>query len=608
MDARAIERKLREIEGREGVEILYACESGSRAWGFASPDSDFDVRFLYRQPLERYLTAGRIEDTMVVMEGVFDGSGWDLIKAGSLLLKSNGSLLEWLHSPVVYRSKEGFLERWREVGGQFSRVALIHHYRGLTVKMVSGSLIERWRRPKDYLYGLRAILAAQWILEHDCQPPVAFEELIPIAPPGVREKIEELLRLKVKTSEGHRIEPMQGLDQFLKVSLEEISERVETLSSRGPTRRSVDGLLQEELVPSRRGAALREPDFSVQRVRQSDMLFLDVIAGSHAYGTNVEGSDLDRRGIFVAPPGFLLGLHRIKQVSDQRQDQVYFELGRFFELALKSNPNVLELLAIPEECIQKRHPLFLSLSQGLFLSKECARTFSEYAMGQIRKARGLNKKIIDPEPEIRRSVLEYCEILSQAGSVPLLQWLDDHELKAEECGLTSLADAHNVFALYGGDDGNYRGLVSERSRDALIISQIRASARPRAWMVFRGDAFRAHCKAHREYWQWVKERNEERFSVNAGQGGGYDGKNLMHTFRLLEMAREIAEEGRLRVRRPNRAFLLQVRAGEFSYQEVLARVEESLARVEEAFEKSDLPETPDVDRVNDLLLEIRSRF
>jgi len=127
-------------------------------------------------------------------------------------------------------------------------------------------------------------------------------------------------------------------------------------------------------------------------------------------------------------------------------------------------------------------------------------------------------------------------------------------------------------------------------------------------MRFNENSFKAHCKAHREYWQWVEERNSERYENNAAHGRGYDSKNLMHTIRLLEMAYEIACEGTLRVRRPNREFLLRIRAGEFAYEELLAKAEHLYAGLPPAFAASELPDEPDRARVNELLIRIRRAF
>jgi hypothetical protein len=127
-------------------------------------------------------------------------------------------------------------------------------------------------------------------------------------------------------------------------------------------------------------------------------------------------------------------------------------------------------------------------------------------------------------------------------------------------------------------------------------------------MLFNHDAFRAHCKAHREYWEWVGQRNEKRYITNTQHGRGYDSKNLLHTIRLLDMASEIAREGVLHIRRPNREYLLRVRSGEFEYDDLISYAEEQLAGVVAAFEVSHLQDRPDRQRVNRLLVEIREAF
>jgi hypothetical protein len=165
-----------------------------------------------------------------------------------------------------------------------------------------------------------------------------------------------------------------------------------------------------------------------------------------------------------------------------------------------------------------------------------------------------------------------------------------------------------MFAIYQDQEGITRGLVSQKDPDALIFSSVPKDAEPIGWMHFNENSFKAHCKAHREYWQWVEERNSERYENNATHGRGYDSKNLMHTIRLLEMAYEIACEGTLRVRRPNREFLLRIRAGEFAYEELLAKAEHLYAGLPPAFAASGLPDEPDRARVNELLIRIRRAF
>ncbi|MEO5917464.1 MAG: nucleotidyltransferase domain-containing protein [Luteolibacter sp.] len=592
------------IEHSHNIRILYACESGSRAWGFASPDSDYDIRFVFVRPEHSYLsTQEGLESIDLPLEGELDAGGWDIRKAARLLGRSNGALVEWLHSPIVYRDLADFRFRWQIAARTvFSPRASSDHYRGLAKQMVLGKLNTEMVRAKDYLYALRAVLSAGWVAAGRGIPPVPFPDLVPTAPLEVRKLIPDLLEHKARTAECERMQRVPVLDAFLKnfldgaVSLPQGSGDLEPL----------DLLLRTEI---RRPVSIPVPgDFTLGRIRRPDMLLFDTVAGSHAYGTAIEGSDEDRRGVFVAPRAFLAGLDVIGQVADERSDQVYYELGNFVSLLLKNNPNALELLAMPVDCIRHCHPLFALLKPGIFLSKLCAKTFGEYAMGQIRKARGLNKKIVNPQPERRLSLLDFCHVPDGQGSVPVLLWLAEKNIDPSKCGLTSVQHTSGLYAIYQDGARSYRGLVSPRDSDALVFSSVPKEAAPVCWMHFNHDAFRAHCKAHREYWEWVGQRNEERFATNVEHGRGYDSKNLMHTLRLLEMAGEIAEEGVLRIRRPNRDYLLRVRAGEFEYEDLVSRAEQKLAEVISAFEKSNLPEQPDRGQVNRVLVEIRENF
>jgi predicted nucleotidyltransferase len=592
---------LERIEARHGVRIVYACESGSRAWGFASPDSDYDIRFLFARAESDHVSVWDKADTIELpLENELDAGGWDVRKAARLLGKSNGALVEWLHSPVVYRCEPGFRERWQSTArAVFSPRATREHYMGLARQMVLGKLQAEKVRAKDYLYALRAVLCARWIATAKGIPPVPFGGLVPTAPPEVQFLIPELLEHKARTAEGDRMERIGAIDAFLKEALEERVDLPEGNSDGA----ALDRLFRGEI---RRAPQIpRFSDFTLERVRQPELLLMDAVAGSRAYGTNLELSDEDRRGVFAAPPEFLLGLEEIEQVSDERGDEVYYELGHFMALLLRNNPNALELLAMPEDCIRHRHPAFDLLRPEVFLSKLCAKTFGEYAMGQIRKARGLNKKIVNPQPEQRRAMLDFCHVPEGQGSVPVLEWLSTRGIDPRKCSLTAVQHAAGMYAIYDDPRSESRGLVSPKDPDALIFSSVTKAAVPVAWMHFNQDAFQAHCKAHREYWEWVGQRNPERYATNAQHGRGYDSKNLMHTLRLLDMAGEIAREGVLRVRRPNRDFLLRVRAGEFEYEDLVSRAESQLVEVQQAFEESALPDQPDRDEVNALLVRVR---
>lgn len=603
-----IHELLDRIEAQYDVRILYACESGSRAWGFASPDSDFDIRFVFVRPSGSYLAVQDHFDSIErPLEGLLDAGGWDVRKSLRLLAKSNGALVEWLHSPIVYREVPGFRERWRKAARDvFSPRSSSDHYRGLAKQMIRGKLQDETVRAKDYLYAMRALLAASWVAEGVGPPPVPFQKLLVLAPPAVMAEIPSLLEYKARSGEGERMQRNAVIDGFLETRLAELEEKSPSLARGSGDFVELDQLMREEVSGS--SLQMVPEDFTLDRVRQKDLLLFETVAGSKAYGTNLPGSDEDLRGVFVAPPTFISGLDHIEQVSDERGDEVYYELGRFVELLLKNNPNALELIAMPEDCIRYRHPLYQLLDPKIFLSKLCAKTFGEYAMGQIRKARGLNKKIVNPQPEQRKALLEFCHVPEGQGSTPVLDWLAARGIDPKCCGITAVQHAAGVFAIYHDGSGIYRGLVSLKDPDSLVFSSVPFDASPVGWMHCNQDAFQAHCKAHREYWEWVANRNNERYQTNAQHGRGYDSKNLMHTLRLLDMAHEIATGGTLEIRRPDREFLLRVRAGEFDYEELVTRADAKLAQVLEAFAQSKLPDAPDRALVNRLLVEIRGRF
>ncbi|MBP4142215.1 nucleotidyltransferase domain-containing protein [Flavobacterium sp. P4023] len=196
--------KLKEIEKSKNVEILYAVESGSRAWGFASPDSDYEIRFIYKHDLDYYLSLWEQTDVIEFMtEDDLDGSGWDLRKAVRLLAKSNAPLLEWLFSPVEYYENEAFATQMRDLAKQcFSPIACLHHYLGTTKNFMDFCEQEHVKL-KSYFYALRTALAGKWIIENNTFPPVDFMELLPIAPLNIQEKIIELMAIKANNNETY---------------------------------------------------------------------------------------------------------------------------------------------------------------------------------------------------------------------------------------------------------------------------------------------------------------------------------------------------------------------------------------------------------------------
>lgn len=201
MKARILE-KLAEIERDGNIEILFAVESGSRAWGFASPDSDYDIRFVYKRKLDNYLSLWESKDTIQFMtEDELDGSGWDLRKALTLLSKSNASFLGWLFSPVIYINRESALEEMRALAeNNFSPVSAFFHYHSMN-KGFDELLGSEEMTLKSYFYAIRTALCAKWILVNKTIPPVLFSDLYSLLSEKESTKLDELIELKSKANE-----------------------------------------------------------------------------------------------------------------------------------------------------------------------------------------------------------------------------------------------------------------------------------------------------------------------------------------------------------------------------------------------------------------------
>ncbi|MCU0350377.1 MAG: nucleotidyltransferase domain-containing protein [Flavobacterium sp.] len=241
-----IQNKLKAIELEKGVEILYAVESGSRAWGFASPDSDYDIRFIYKHDLDYYLSLWEQTDVIEFMtDEDLDGSGWDLRKAMKLLAKSNAPLLEWIYSPVVYYENEAFMNQMRALAKDcFSPVACLHHYLG-TSKNFMAVCDQEEVKLKSYFYALRTALAGKWIIENNTFPPVAFMELLPIAPQNIQEKVKELMQIKANQDESYLHLKEELITDFLKETVQFNMENAAGLRSGNKRSEELDGVFRD---------------------------------------------------------------------------------------------------------------------------------------------------------------------------------------------------------------------------------------------------------------------------------------------------------------------------------------------------------------------------
>lgn len=242
--------KLREIENKENVRILLAVESGSRAWGFASPDSDYDVRFIYVRNQEDYLRLEKVRDVIELpIDDVLDINGWDLQKTLRLLYKSNPTLFEWFSSPIVYMETE-FADKFRLIMQEyFLTKRSMYHY----VSMAEGNYREFLKgdmvKAKKYFYVLRPILACRWILEKGTPPPMLFSELMAAElPDKLQPDVNMLLELKINSPEVKLIPRIDRINEYLDSSIEEIKSILQSMDKDKPVNWSVLNRLFQEYV------------------------------------------------------------------------------------------------------------------------------------------------------------------------------------------------------------------------------------------------------------------------------------------------------------------------------------------------------------------------
>ena len=230
-----IKQSLKQIELDYQVKILYACESGSRAWGFPSADSDYDVRFIYVHQPEWYLSIDQQRDVIELpINDRLDISGWELTKALRLFRKCNPSLIEWLSSGIIYQQSDSLLERLQQLKAEvYAPKVLIYHY----LSMATGNYREYLRgdqvKIKKYFYVLRPLLACKWIEKYHSIPPLVFQELVEgvIEDPTLKQRIAELLQRKIAGVEFDLEPQIPVINQFIEAELSHLNQYVAGISA-----------------------------------------------------------------------------------------------------------------------------------------------------------------------------------------------------------------------------------------------------------------------------------------------------------------------------------------------------------------------------------------
>lgn len=351
---------------------------------------------------------------------------------------------------------------------------------------------------------------------------------------------------------------------------------------------------------------------TIEYLKYKQLILLECISGSRAYGLATAESDIDIKGVFYLPKSHYFGLHNdyVPQVNNATNDIVYYELGRYIELLLQNNPNMMELLATPADKVLYRHPVMDSFDSSWFVSKLCKNTFAGFANSQIKKARGLNKKIVNPMDKAKKSILEFCSVFVNNHSIPLTSWLAEQDFDQSQIGLVVMPKSTQMYAMYldTSDALNFSGLIQKPQATQLRLSAVPKGLIPIAYLSFNEHGFSKYCHDYTAYWQWVEDRNEVRYQSTITHGKQYDAKNMMHTIRLLEMAHDIAITGQVIVERSNREELLAIKSGGSDYDALLAKADQLTGLIENAFRSSSLPDNPNTRTILSTLVLVREEL
>lgn len=304
---------------------------------------------------------------------------------------------------------------------------------------------------------------------------------------------------------------------------------------------------------------------------ESNLIFM-TLAGSHMYGTNVPGSDVDKRGVCVPPKEVLLGFaNNFEQQDYPREDTTVYSLKKFMYLASNCNPNIIELLFAPKEAIIKTSDVWETIRERRheFLSSKAYHTFTGYAIGQLKRIKTHRNWLLNPP---------------------------DHKPTRSEFGLEE--KGQGVRELSKGVDAS--------ELDPSVISVIEKEKR-----------YKTALTQWNQYQNWKKSRNPQRSALEAEYG--YDTKHAMHLVRLLRMGKEILTTGDLTVRRSDADELLDIRKGKWSYddlisslveplQEELDRIYEDLKEAYSNQEKTVVPHRVDINELSKLCAEVHEKF
>ena len=364
-----------------------------------------------------------------------------------------------------------------------------------------------------------------------------------------------------------------------------------------------------------------------EKVKAEGRLIYEVMVGSHSYGLNVATSDEDFKFIYIDSLEDILSDNSTTQIN-VTDDYVGYEIGRYLELLRKQNPNIIEILYTNDRFIKYCHPLFwenIIFNRESFISNKVAFSFGEYALTQIKKAQGTNKKFMNPMDKERKTLLDFCWVGEGQGSIPLKNVIGNYPQWLFGC--VAIDHMKNCYHLFSDTAAKmaYSCNEDETVRDFIYINrkyngiedkdgvQIKLSSThkndiPICLFYCNVEGYSKYCKDYKEYWDWVEARNTARFVENSEPGMNYDRKNMMHCHRLLDMAIEILSGQGVNVLRSNREELLGIRNGQATYQELVDKANIKKNKLDELYKTTTLPELCDKSMMDTHLMKLRKAF
>lgn len=338
---------------------------------------------------------------------------------------------------------------------------------------------------------------------------------------------------------------------------------------------------------------------------KQNTIFLTV-HGSHAYGTNIEGSDVDFKGIAIPPKEYFLTAKRFEQATSPEgtePDMVVYEIRKFFDLAANCNPNIIEVLFTDPEHYQIKSQAAQNLldNKKLFLSKKARFTFSGYGVAQLKRIELHRKYLLSPLtkapervdfglPEKQQIKKEDLALIQASVEKQLDRWHENLPNSLEEADKIAIRES---IALYLQELK-----VAESTKVTAACRELGLG--DNLIEIFQKERQYVNAvKQWEQYLSWKKNRNEGRAKLE--EKFGYDTKHAMHLCRLLIMAEEILRDGKVIVNRPDKAFFLSIRNGGWTYEQVIEFAEKQQAIVEELYKTSDaLPKVPPMNKINEL--------